>query len=445
MAPTTTTPAGGLSQYTSNPRQTIFTVFLAWKGLLLAIALASGLTGPSYDTSTTLALNRDESSTAFSLVTRLTRWDAIYFTSSAQHGYRFEQEWAFGPGLPTIIAALASPAKFLGLVPVDDSGSFEAALGIFVSHAAHFAAVFTLYDLVHTIWGPGRHLPLIAALMHILSPAGLFLSAPYAESSFALLSFLGYLLLAKASRSPRTYLSKAGLQVAAGALFGISTTFRTNGILNGLPFAAECALIVLLPVFDASNKLPDVLSLVGPLLGGILVAAGSIIPQVVAYARYCSGASEPRPWCTNTVPSIYNFVQAHYWGVGFLRYWTLSNLPLFLLAIPMLSIMIKSGVDVVRSPGGVGGSVRQLDLRTGVLVRSMAASQVVLAVMALSNYHVQVITRLASGYPVWYVWVAGCLAGDDQRAKVLGGRVVMYAVLYALIQGALFAAFLPPA
>ncbi|KAM0331354.1 hypothetical protein ACHAQA_003026 [Verticillium albo-atrum] len=401
MAAAASTPASALTQYTDNPRHTIFTVFLAWKGLLLAVALASGLTGPSYDTSTTLALNRDESSTAFSLVTRLTRWDAIYFTSSAQHGYRFEQEWAFGPGLPTVVAALASPARFLGLVPVDDSGSYEAALGIFVSHAAHFAAVFTLYELVHTVWGPRRHLPLIAAVLHILSPAGLFLSAPYAESSFALLSFVGYLFLAKASQPASTPLSRTGLQVAAGVVFGIATTFRSNGILNGLPFAAECALIVLLPFFDASRKLSDVLSLAGPLVGGILVAAGSILPQYVAYARYCSGASEPRPWCANTLPSIYNFVQQHYWGVGFLRYWTLSNLPLFLLAVPMLSIMIKSGLDLLQSPGGVGGSVRQLDLRTGVLVRSMAASQVLLAVLALSNYHVQVITRLASAYPVW--------------------------------------------
>ncbi|EGY14243.1 GPI mannosyltransferase [Verticillium dahliae VdLs.17] len=419
--------------------------FLAWKGLLLAVALASGLTGPSYDTSTTLALNRVESSTAFSLVTRLTRWDAIYFTSSAQHGYRFEQEWAFGPGLPAVVAALAHPAKFLGLVPATDSGSFEAAIAIFVSHAAHFAAVFTLYELVQTVWGPQRHLPLISALMHILSPAGLFLSAPYAESSFALLSFVGYLLLAKASQTSRSHLSRTGLQLLAGAVFGISTTFRSNGILNGLPFAAECALVVLQPFFDANSQIPDVLSLVGPLLGGILVAAGSIVPQTIAYARYCPGASEPRPWCANALPSIYNFVQAHYWGVGFLRYWTLSNLPLFLLAIPMLSIMMKSGVDVLRSPGGVGGSARQLNLRTGLLIRSMAASQVLLAVVALTNYHVQVITRLASGYPVWYIWVAGCLAGDKQGAKVWGGRVVVYAVLYAMIQGALFSAFLPPA
>jgi len=42
-------------------------------------------------------------------------------------------------------------------------------------------------------------------------------------------------------------------------------------------------------------------------------------------------------WCTCTIPSIYGYVQDRYWNVGFLRYWTLSNAPNFLLALPALA------------------------------------------------------------------------------------------------------------
>ncbi|PNG99104.1 GPI mannosyltransferase 2, partial [Tetrabaena socialis] len=59
-------------------------------------------------------------------------------------------------------------------------------------------------------------------------------------------------------------------------------------------------------------------------------------------ARGCDAAVEaaaygwPRPWCSSRVPYVYGFVQAQYWGVGLFRYWTLQQLPNFLLAAPVL-------------------------------------------------------------------------------------------------------------
>lgn len=143
----------------------------------------------------------------------------------------------------------------------------------------------------------------------------------------------------------------------------------------------------------------------------------------------------------------------------------MSNLPLVLLAAPVITLMIKSGIDVIRQPDwpnlnegqppvsskgatpgpGADASSVPADYRTRVLVISMAVSQVLLAVLALASYHVQVITRLASGYPVWCWWVASYLLSRDRARKVLGERVVVFGVLYALIQAALFACFLPPA
>ncbi|OLN96332.1 GPI mannosyltransferase 2 [Colletotrichum chlorophyti] len=424
------------SRYASRPRQTLIATFLAWKALLLAVTLGSAV-APSYDTSTSLMLHRNES--GISLVTRLTRWDAIYFTQSARRGYLYEQEWAFNAGLPLVVSGLVKVARRLGLTG-HDNGAPEAAFSIAVAHAAHLLAALMLHELTLKLFSRAR-LAFLASLLHVLSPAGLFLSAPYAESSFAFLSFAGYYVLASVSDAPKGSLRWTAAQVLAGAVFGLATACRSNGLLNGVPFALEC-LMILPPLLSSPTNLKNFAALFGPVAGGLLVATGSVVPQTLAWLRYCSGASEPRAWCGRTVPSIYSFVQEHYWGVGLFRYWTPSNIPLFALAAPMLGLLMVSGIEVLKRPSGLARSPT-----ASMLVFSMAACQILLAAMAITTYHVQIITRIASGYAVWYWWVAGCLLDDgkDGTRRAWGGRIVTFSVMYAMIQGVLFASFLPPA
>lgn len=78
-----------------------------------------------------------------------------------------------------------------------------------------------------------------------------------------------------------------------------------------------------------------------------------------------------------------------------------------------------------------------------LLIAAMAFSQLLLAGASVTTYHIQIITRLSSAYPLWYFWLAQQL-GQAGTSKSAGG-VVMYMVMYATIQGALFASFLPPA
>lgn len=78
-----------------------------------------------------------------------------------------------------------------------------------------------------------------------------------------------------------------------------------------------------------------------------------------------------------------------------------------------------------------------------MFIRTLAASQTILAVLAITNYHVQIITRVSSGCPVWYWWVAGCLA--DKGKQSWGKGIAIFMAMYAGVQGGLFASFLPPA
>lgn len=133
-------------------------------------------------------------------------------------------------------------------------------------------------------------------------------------------------------------------------------------------------------------------------------------------------------------------------NTGFLRYWTFSNIPLFALAAPMLFVLIKSGIYVMRTPSLAVSSTSSTVASQGSswrLLQHMALAQIVLAVLVATSYHVQIITRLSSGYPVWYWWLARSLLGGPQ--KVLGRRVLVFMVIYSLVQAALFGSFLPPA
>lgn len=164
-------------------------------------------------------------------------------------------------------------------------------------------------------------------------------------------------------------------------------------------------------------------------------------------------------------PPVLNF-----WvrGVGILSYWTISNLPLFLLAAPMLYILLQSGVwawygaickmgsdaGQLQGEGGVkGAQVSPVDSQSTAaeaLPFRFAVPQIILAVLALTTYHVQVITRISSGYPVWYWWLASLIL-KDQNMTCLGTKLnpailtMRWMVIYAIVQGGLFASFLPPA
>lgn len=82
------------------------------------------------------------------------------------------------------------------------------------------------------------------------------------------------------------------------------------------------------------------------------------------------------------------------------------------------------------------------------LLGRLALPQTVLTVMAITSYHVQIITRISSGYIVWYWFIAWIIMNqkkDSDQSLRMMKMWILWMVPYGLVQAVLFASFLPPA
>lgn len=148
----------------------------------------------------------------------------------------------------------------------------------------------------------------------------LFLASMYSESLFALLTFYGALLFVE----KKYYMALLP--------WTASTLVRSNGLLLSGFYLYEALKLYRSPLRALK------LLLLAPVLW-----AGIVAFQGYGYWAFCMtdpASTPPRPWCNSRVPLLYSFVQSHYWNNGFLRYWTLQQLPNFLLAGPMLVLSV---------------------------------------------------------------------------------------------------------
>ncbi|GFF23228.1 hypothetical protein IFM58399_00216 [Aspergillus lentulus] len=296
----------------------------------------------------------------------------------------------------------------------------------------------------------------LSAALHIISPAGAFLSAPYGEALFSLLSISGSYLYSSSVLDDTTNhrLSRDLKLLTAAVLISAATAVRSNGILGGILFAYD-ALLQLQQILSRGLSWAVVSRLAVTVLGGCVIALGMAVPQYIAFIAFCMTPNAPRPWCGWTIPSIYRFVQEQYWNVGFLRYWVVPNIPLFLLALPMLALLLRSALWAWRLPSITSkfskNAANGASTKAMWLLPRLAIIQALLAVLAFTSYHVQIINRLSSGYPLWYWHLAAELISDLESSQSTNEGISISAVaiqamvIYGLIQAVLFGSFLPPA
>lgn len=312
----------------------------------------------------------------------LVRWDAQYFIHIALYGYTYENCLAFFPLYPLSIRILAACLYYIleGFI----SHYFIFVLSsVVVNFITFVLAASVLYRLSLQVL-KNEQLAYKAAVLYCVNPASIFFVAPYSETLFSCLTFYGMLMCGNGST--KTFSAGCGLP------FGLGAVQRSNGILN-LGFIVHEKLKHFLKFV-----LPDIVSkarhvdslLLAPLLlttpvlflisfvGEIIVSVTPfVIFQGYGYYKFCIVPEHNLPdaivsyaetnhlrlpgttslkhivdhkdhWCNSSVPLAYTYIQDHYWNVGFLRYYHWKQIPNFLLAMPIVWIILTYAYRFVK-------------------------------------------------------------------------------------------------
>lgn len=269
------------------------------------------------------------------------RWDAQYFLHISVLGYSHENCIAFFPLFPLLIRFVSRAVEIFLIHNISEwnaalLSSCLVNLLLFVA-ASRYIYLITL-KVAHSVQFATR-----TWLFFCISPATVFFLAPYSEILFSSLAFAGI------------YYGMNGRMLASVFFFGLSTATRSNGLLN-LGYLWFRFLVV-----ASGTKAREIPSLLVTYVVYSLVCISPFaVYQIYTYQQFCQlhtstlpgiysellssrglvipGTSIPE-WCHSKLPMSYSAVQSAYWHVGFLRYYEWKQVPNFLLAAPVLSLI----------------------------------------------------------------------------------------------------------
>ncbi|KAJ4978744.1 hypothetical protein NE237_009524 [Protea cynaroides] len=251
-------------------------------------------------------------------------WDGVYFVRIAQCGYEYEQTYAFLPLLPICIFIL-SRTVFAPFIPLIGYRAVLGLSGYVLNNIAFVFAAVCFYRLsVIILKDTGAAFR--ASILFCFNPASIFYSSIYTESLYSLLSIGGL------------YHFICGSNITSILLLALSSSARSNGVLNAGYICFQTMHRAYDAIFEKKRPSLAVLVLIAGAVRSLCIFAPFIGFQVYGYYNICLGRlpDEMRPWCKARLPLLYDYIQSHYWGVGFLRYFQLKQLPNFLLASPIL-------------------------------------------------------------------------------------------------------------
>jgi phosphatidylinositol glycan class V len=172
---------------------------------------------------------------------------------------------------------------------------------------------------------------------------------------------------------------------------------------------------------------------------------------------------------------VYSFVQSHYWDVGPWRYWTISQIPNFLLATPILTLAFASvtwffvAIDQAARPESKifhALSDLTLSLSMALTLLPYAIHALVLSLILLTAAHVQIALRVLPAATPWISWAGAALIIQSakhknivvEKSRSLGASPnggswwpflsdlwIGWSVVWLLVSSVLWLAFLPPA
>lgn len=300
------------------------------------------------------------------------RWDAQYFIHIAQFGYTYENCLPFFPLFPLVVRYVAC-----GLNSLFGSWlNFHSTLLISAT-LLNVVMFIKSADVLHRL-----SLRVLrsecraykAVVLYCVNPASIFFTAPYSETLFAWMSF--YTMYKCTENETFRF---ANIDIMSSLPTGFTMITRSNGTVNlGFILYTSFKNIIERTLPEIMYKyrtlkhkiilpfllLPLFTSFISITLTVIIALLPFLMVQTYNYVKYCihsdhnlpeflsntdyvlPGTAES-PWCNSTLPLSYSYVQSHYWGVGFLKYYKLKQIPNFILATPIIVLLMYHSLSYV--------------------------------------------------------------------------------------------------
>lgn len=289
------------------------------------------------------------------------RWDGVYFLHISEYGYTYDNCLAFFPLFPFLVRFISCTILF----PLHYIMTFRSVIII----SAYILNQYIFIKSAVLVYRLGKKvvenevISYKAALLFCINPASIFMSAPYSETLFSILTFSSMLQFERN-------------QFWSACSIGLSFLTRSNGIITAgfkLHSKVKESLKQLLAMKKVVTKYSTmclgIWSLfwmqVLPLIFYFVICISPfVVYELLAYQIHCKdklSSSIPAhlstygqqkgykiidekisPWCNYSIPIPYGYVQSEIWNVGFLRYYQFRQIPNFLLAFPVTLLSLSA-------------------------------------------------------------------------------------------------------
>lgn len=302
----------------------------------------------------------------------LLQWDAQYFHHIVKYGYTYENTLAFFPLFPLVNKLLTVPVSYI--FPFLDGDSISLIIFVCLNVLFFVKASLVLFDLSVIILN--RKLAYKATILFCINPATIFFIAPYTESLFSYLTFTVMYNCADVyyKSAKNKAFSNFTNMLSISVPIALSIATRSNGLLN-IGFLVYYWLLFFRKTYWPHN-IATCINLVKYSFMLCVNITICLIPfvaiQMYAYQNFCTNFDQNLPknivqfanendlilpgtfskhnqsWCFSNLPVAYAYVQEHYWNVGFLKYYQFKQIPNFLLAFPLVFIILSKSLLFVR-------------------------------------------------------------------------------------------------
>lgn len=346
------------------------------------------------------------------------RWDSIHYVNIATNGYLRDYEYVFYPLYPAALWVFSKSVPFV--TPLE--GLILG--GLLLNVVCNTVSAYFLHHFL-SFHGYSQRIIQTAIVCFAANPASVFFSTLYTESLFMMLSLIAlyaftvkgsyisciFFLLASYCRSNGVFNSV----IIGSSVLTNTAKYRSTSAVLALA-AISCCIFPSFTVNYYSEK---------NICSAQQVFPGDNSSETLSFCRsnYSLGMLRTLP-LHMFIFSPYAYLQKKYWNISFLAQYQFKQLPNFLLASPIVAIILHHLYCKYRSLSSLE-AIKLYVKQDQEFPYHL--HMITLLVICTCWAHVQVTTRvLLSSNPFVYIALAECLHSANDRVRCYSKLYIIF-------------------